>query len=405
VSLGAELPGFQFPVGARSAAGGGLTYEPVADEASWDRLATEWDDAAVRAQAFYLSHVWLRRWWATYGQGRLAAGAVREGGRIVALAPFRRLRRRFWGLPTRTVANLFNAHACRSDVALLEREAEALDLVLDALDREPWDVVLLREIPERSRFLRLLPAAARARGWAMHTRWSLDSPCIPITGDWEGFFANLPARFRKQLRNKRNRLLSSGAKVEIACVAGAEAIEAVVPEVMAVAGRSWSGERGTSIASPPHRGFYENVFRDFARRDQLRIWTLRVGGVLAAFEVHVVWGRTTAAVKACYDPAFAHLSVGSILEAQVTEQLFRSGEFDACDLLGKDDFHKTRWTENTERHVEVFLFNGRPLSRLLRSLEFGLRPSLSAVRKGSQRLLRAAFSRASPAERPPHPES
>ena len=395
MSFGAESFEHHLPAGAKRAAGDGLVYEPVVDEASWGRLAPAWDKAAVRAQAFYLSHVWLARWWATYGDGQLAAGAVRAGDRVVALAPLRRLRRRFWGMPARIVSNLFNAHACRSDVALLERDAEALDLVLDTLDREAWDVVFLREIPEHSRFLRLLPQAASTRGWAFHTRWSLDSPYIPIAGDWKAFFANRPARFRKQLRNKRNRLLASGAKVEIECVAGAERIEGVVPEVMAVAERSWSGERGSSIASPPHRRFYENVMRDFARQGRLRVWTLRVGGALAAFEVHVVWGRTTAAVKACYDPAFAALSVGSILEAHVTEQLFQSGEFDACDLLGKDDFNKTRWTEKTERHVEVFLFNRRPLSRLLRLLEFGLRPSLSAVRNRSKRLVQSTLSRAS----------
>jgi hypothetical protein len=396
VSLGASFG--RLPAADVEWAGGdGLVYEPVVDEASWDRLAPAWDEAAARTQAFYLSHDWLASWWAAYGHGRLAAGAVRAGDRLVALAPLRRLRRRFWGMPARVVSNLFNAHACRSDVALLERDSEALDLVLQALDGDPWDVVFLREIPEHSRFLKLLPEAAGARGWGFHSRWSLDSPCIPIAGDWNAFFANRPARFHKQLRNKQNRLRKSGVRVEIECVASADRIEGVMPQVMGVAERSWSGQRGSSIASPPNRGFYEDVIRRFARQGRLRVWTLRIGGALAAFEVHIVWGRTAAVLKACYDPAFTSLSVGSILEAHVTKELFQSGEFDACDLLGKDDFNKTRWTEMTVRHVEVFLFNGRPFSRLLRLLEFGLRPSLSAVRKGSRRLVQSARSRASKA--------
>jgi Acetyltransferase (GNAT) domain len=366
----------------------GLVYLAVHEEASWRSIAHAWDKAALEAEAFYLSHDWLCRWWATYGRGRLAVGAVRAADRLIALAPLRRARQRFWGIPARLVMNLFNPHTCRSDIALLERGREALELVLDAVDHDPWDVMFLQEIPERSTFLGLLPAACQARGWQLHTRPSLDSPYLVIEGEWEDFYKGLSSTFRKGLRGKRNRLRASGVTVEIQCARGEKAIAGVMPEVMGVAERSWSGERGSSISSPPNRPFYENVLRDFAMGDHLRVWTLRVDGALAAFEIHVVWGRTAAPLKACFDPSFGHLSVGSILEAHVTEEVFRSGEFDRYDLLGKADFYKTRWTDRVERHVEVFIFKDRPLSRILRWLEFGLRPRLGRLRRASQRLLR-----------------
>jgi CelD/BcsL family acetyltransferase involved in cellulose biosynthesis len=94
-----------------------------------------------------------------------------------------------------------------------------------------------------------------------------------------------------------------------------------------------------------------------------------------------------APLKGCYDPAFAELSVGSVLEAHALEAVFRGGEFDRYDLLGKDEFYKMRWTDLVERHVEVFVFNNRPLSRLLRVLEFALRPRLGAVKRGILGLL------------------
>jgi len=156
---------------------------------------------------------------------------------------------------------------------------------------------------------------------------------------------------------------------------------------MEVAERSWSGERGSSIASPPNRGFYESVFRAFADRDQLRVWTLRSGARLAAFEIHVAWSRTVAPLKSCYHPAYSELSVGSVLDAHALEATYRSGEFDRYDLLGKAEFHKTRWTDLVEPHVEVFVFNTRPRSRLLRELEFTLRPRLGAVKRRLTRQL------------------
>jgi CelD/BcsL family acetyltransferase involved in cellulose biosynthesis len=367
-------------------AGAVLAYEPVRDLPAWDSLSAAWQDAALRAGAFYLSHAFLRAWWDCYGTGRLDLGCVRSGERLVALAPLCRRRRRLMGLSARSVENLFNAHLCRSEIALLERDDEALRLVLDALDREPWDVFLLREVPERSRLLELLPEACRARGWALRTRHSLDSPYVSIAGDWESFLATRSKQFRKSVRQKRRRLVEAGS-ASFECARGPAAIEAVMPEVMQVAERSWTGERGSSIASPRNRAFYERFFREFARSDNLRIWTLRMGGKLAAFEAHVTWGRMAAPLKVAYDPEFAELSVGSVLDAYAMEAAFGGGEFDRYDLLGKDEPYKMRWTDLVERHVEVFVFNRRPASRLFRLLEFGLRPRLGAVKRAAVRML------------------
>ncbi len=371
-----------------AAAGAGLVYEPARDLPAWDRLAAQWDEAALQAGAFYLGHAWLRSWWEAYGTGRLDIGGVRSGRRLVALAPLRRGRRRLMGLPARSVENLFNAHTCRSGIALLERDEEALGMVLDAVDREPWDVLLLREVPEQSRLLELLPAACRARRWALHSVHSLDSPYIPITTDWESYLATRSRQFRKSIRSKQKRLLESGFPVTVECVRGTSAIMAVMPEVLQVSRRSWSGERGSSIASPRNAPFYERVVRELARTDHLRVWTLRLGGRLASFEIHVTWGRVAAPVKVAYDPEFTDLSVGSVLDAHALEAAFRGGEFDRYDLLGKAEPYKMRWTDLVERHVEVFVFNRRPRSRLLRLLEFGLRPHLGAARRGARRLLK-----------------
>ena len=84
-------------------AGAVLSYEPVRDPQSWDRLAAAWEEAAQRAGAFYLSHALLRAWWDSYGTGRLDLGCVRSGERLVALAPLCRRRRRLMGLSARSV--------------------------------------------------------------------------------------------------------------------------------------------------------------------------------------------------------------------------------------------------------------------------------------------------------------
>ena len=368
------------PAGASAWSG-----ETLRTESQWEDLREAWQELARQSQAFYLSYPWLRNWWDRYGQGNLNLGVVRRGQRVVALAPLRRRRLWRWGLPARAIENLFNAHACRSDFAVLEGAEEALGHLLDLLELEPWDVVRLREIPQESRLLEALPALCRRRGLSLRTREALFSPYIVVSGDWDSFLGGRGRRFRKQLRNKANRMRASGRQMEFGCLSTVSEIEAALPEVMEVALKSWSGERGSSIASPDNRGFYEGVIRGFAGSNQVRIWTLRLDGTLAAFEIHLQWERTVIPIKACYDPAFADLSPGSILEEHALKAIFGVGGYDVYDLLGSADPYKLQWTDRVRVHYEVFLFNRRPLSRLLEALEFGLRPRLGALKRRLQR--------------------
>jgi CelD/BcsL family acetyltransferase involved in cellulose biosynthesis len=359
--------------------------ELLEDTAAWERLAGAWNDAACRAHAFYLTHAWLSCWWRAYGRGALSSVAVWDGERLVALAPFRRSRALWWGVPVRRVENLFNPHATRSDVLLDGRAAGALGLVLDTLDRRPWDVIVLREIPARSPLLAELPALAAGRGHRLRVRHSLDSPYLSIRQTWEDYLATRSRQFRGNLRRNLRKLRDTGREWKVECLAAADGIERALPEVMDLALRSWSGRQGSSIASAPHRSFYEPVIRALGALGSVRLWTLRIGGRLAAFDLYATSGRGLALLKTSYDPALAHLSPGAVLHAQVMEAVFRGGEFDRYDFLGKDDPYKRRWSREVERHVEVFVFNRSARGRLLEALEFRLRPRLGAVKR---RLLR-----------------
>lgn len=361
--------------------GPGPSLEAISTPERWVRVASEWDALAREREAFYLAYPWLRTWWNHYGEGRLDLALVRHGLRTAAVAPLRRTQRMLWGVPARMVENLFNPHTCRSDVALADDTDGTLELILDHIDREPWDVVKLREIPEESIFSSRLPEACARRGWSLRTRHSLDSPYVVVEGSWEDYFGRRSRTFRKKLRAKHRKLDASGLEARYECLHSPADVDATLPEIMDLALESWSGERGSSIASPKHRGFYDPMIREMAARGLLRLWTLRLDGALAAFEVHLQWERQSVPLKACFHPRFAELSPGSLLEEHALEAIFRGGESDVYDLLGDAAFYKMRWTDRVRVHHEVFLFNRRPRSRLLEALEFRLRPHLGAVKR------------------------
>jgi CelD/BcsL family acetyltransferase involved in cellulose biosynthesis len=362
----------------------------VEESLAWEQEAELWHEVAWQAGAFYLSFAWLRPWWECYGNQNLSLSIVMRGSRPIALAPLTFSHCRWYGMPVNKVGNLFNPHACRSDVALLESKRECLSLILDALERNPWDVIFLREIPVRSAFLVHLSGLSEERGLRVHCRPSLDSPYVTIQGTWEEYLSTRPKKFREELRRKSKRLRASGMKARYDCLEGCADIEAVLPELMVLAERSWSGQKGTSIASGRNRGFYNAVILKLAARGCARVWTLRLDGALAAFRFQIPWARGLSTIKSCYDPRFEQLTPGSLLDRHVMQSLFETHEFGRYDLLGSDNFYKSRWTDDLERHVEVFVFNDRPVSRALEALEFHVRPRLGAVKRGLLRLTNGA---------------
>jgi len=359
--------------------------EVLRDAEAWDKHADAWDGAARAADAFYLGHAWLRAWWNAFGKGRLHLGILRQGDRVVGLAPWRRRAGLWLGLPVRLVESLFNADAVGSDVYLEEPRRRSAELLLDGLADEPWDVLRLRCTPADSLSIAALRDAAAGRGLASYGRPRQHWPYITVGEDWETFLAGRSRNFRRTLRHKRNRLAGEISEARYDCLAGPPDIEAALPEVMQVALRSWSGREGSSIASPGARRFYEPALRALARAGALRLWTLRLEGRLAAFEVHVPWQRRVAELKGAYDHEFARLSPGSLLEAHALEALFRDGSCEHVDLLGDAEDYKLNWTEQLDPRVDVFVFNRSRRARLLALAEFRWRPALGALKRRLRR--------------------
>ncbi|MGW6142230.1 GNAT family N-acetyltransferase [Streptomyces sp. NPDC055140] len=79
--------------------GGGLSVEVCTDSVRFGELGQEWEALyrSSRTATPFQSHAWLHSWWLSYGSGRgLCVVLVRDGGRLVAVAP---LMRRWRPLP------------------------------------------------------------------------------------------------------------------------------------------------------------------------------------------------------------------------------------------------------------------------------------------------------------------
>lgn len=274
---------------------------------------------------------WLLPWWRNlWGGGRACWLALRDGARLAGLAPLF-----VWGTETRCVSL---AGAGISDYLgfLIEPEHEAAgaSLVLDWLNRRAaaWDLCDFQELRHDSPLLAAVPTgAAEVETCAV-------CPVVRLPRSADEFFAGLRGHFRRNLFRARQRVANGGGAVE---AAGPEDFDELLSALFRLHAARWNalGQPGVLAAVEP---FHREAARAFLDCGMLRLYGLRMpaglAGVLYGFAGH---GSFYAYLDG-FDPAFAHLSPGTVLVGHAVACAIAEGlaEF---DFLRESETFKYGW--------------------------------------------------------------
>src|SRR5262245_19789918 len=147
------------------------TVERIEDASRFAALAAEWDALLARSAAggVFLTFEWLHAWWRHLGRGRLHLLAVRDQGRLTAVAPLALAPPRPGRLLPFRRLQFLGAGAAGSDyldvIADRDAEPEALRALADALGRDGFMLDLGRVAPGGARALSLVGRLGE-RGWS-----------------------------------------------------------------------------------------------------------------------------------------------------------------------------------------------------------------------------------------------
>lgn len=364
----------------------GLRVEVVSDYAALLELKPAWDDLVERAgvEHPFLSHEWTTTWWECFGAGKeLRVLLVRDGARLVGLAPLMRSDARMYGLRVRRLGTLYNPHVPRSDFVIArgaQGACRALWRELCGAERG-WDMLELCQLPSDSPALAELPALARADGFLTGVWRASDSPYLPVAGSWADYLGRLRAKHRSNLRNRLRRLGQLGeVKLEVVC--SADELARALEDGYGLEAAAWKGEAGTAIAARPElRLFYTRLAERMARGGRLRLHFLTLDGRRIAFGYSLLHRDRLYLLKPGYDPEYAHLSPSGLLLHKVLQDAFdrRLAEH---DFLGVDDAWKLEWTSAVRPHRWLCVFPRNATGALLRSLKFGIVPALRRLAPG-----------------------
>jgi hypothetical protein len=173
------------------------------------------------------------------------------------------------------------------------------------------------------------------------------------------FLPGHEARLSSKLKQNIRRCVKKLGGVELDRLT--EVSRAALDEGLRLEGAAWKDSEGTSIASSAElRHFYHALARLSARRGELSLYFLRAKGRRIAFLFALDDGVTLFALKTGYDPAFADVSPGQILFAEIAREAEHRGLIE-LDFMGKCDEWKRRWTERTHDHQTLVIY--RPTVR------------------------------------------
>lgn len=347
-------------------------------ESAWNRLA---QDAELDHP--FLEHLWTRTWWECFGQGtRMHLLLVKDGGDLVGIAPLMETSVRMFGITLRRLGFFYNAHVPRSGF-LISRKAQGVhSAIWNYLSNKPqWDLLQLCQLQAGSETMQSLSDLAAGSGYKTETWASSDCPYIPIRTTWDEYSAGLSAKHRANLRNRAKRLDSLGP-AETESISTQEGLEAAMADGLRLEAAAWKGDAGTAISCDPALAeFYSRLAHRSAQRGWLRLRFLRSRSERIAFDYSLCYKRRVFLLKHGYDPQYAPFSPSQLLLQSAIQGAFNDS-FDEYEILGDNTEWKQSWTDDTKRHLWLFVFSNTLQARYAHAAKFRIAPIVKrAVRR------------------------
>lgn len=318
----------------------------------------------------YMTHRWITTWFHQFGRdGELFVLRFLRDGKDVGIAPLRRSRIRWRGLPLRQIGFPLNGCSQQGDLIVPEDREQVFRAFARHLEEEAgsWDVVHLDGISDESGSLPALMAALEGSSVRATRPITWESLVLRIDGTWEEFLAGRPRWLRKNLRVGARRLERLG-QVTRRCYTLPEEMDQAFSVLLDLEPRSWKYRAGEAISlEKGYVEFFRESARVFAPQGAFQVRTIEIDGQAIAGNLVVLHNGTVHGIKTWYDERFAEASPGRAVFHYMAQDLWDSGVRE-IHLDRRTAFYE-QWTSETRSYHTVSLYNRRLYSRLLRWLK------------------------------------
>ena len=175
-----------------------------------------------------------------------------------------------------------------------------------------------------------------------------------LDGDFEAYLAGFSSKSRSTLKRKVRKLAERcGGAIDLRCYRRASEVEEFYRFARAVSARSYQ-ERLLGAGLPEGEEALA-AMRALAARDSMRGWILFVDGRPASYLYAPADGATLIYAHLGYDPDFADLSPGTVLQYEAMRRLMEERRFRLFDFTEGEGQHKTLFSTGDVECIDLLL--------------------------------------------------
>ena len=309
----------------------------------------EWEELERldERSSYYASHRFVSTWWDAYANDPdvdLHVVTVRDGGRLVGVAPLTVRRERRGGKPVRAVR-----FAGQGDyLDFLISPDVAADAVCKQVFRHldenvEWDLLALTNVPAPSPLAGYLLRSPHNQSFTLH----VENPYLDLRS-YDGFDAFAAQMMPAKTRKYRNKLLRE-QDVRFAVIrANDQDIFNRIAELHRQEQRhlrELGREERRSLFDDPARS--RHIHDIFTRTDDVRTFAyLGTDDELVGYRTCFQDRRRLLSWNSAYRPDFEQYRIGKVLQHDILEHLYAEGEIDIFDFGAGRYPWKFEWTND-----------------------------------------------------------
>lgn len=372
-----------------------LHVEVLTDSAGLEALALEWEELHTRLtpRIPFTSPLWNILWWRHFQQrclwirDELYVHVVRHGKRLIAVAPMILTHRPNWGPLRLRELQFFGADSNITEIRGLVCEPEHQEAVIEALSNhlhshpKEWHWIFWNGIRNREGAPETLSSAISI---GRHQR--VVDYYLPLPTSWEELKSGFSRNVKEAIRKCYNSLQRANHTFTFRVVRAPEDVPAAI-EILFQLHKARADAINVkahpdAFATSMSRNFLEDFAVRAARRDQVRIFQLEIGGNIVATRLGFAFGDELYLHYSGSQPEWGKFSVMTTLVVESFKWAIDNG-MRGVNLSTGTDSSKTRW-----RPLEIEFFGGVQRSPTLAARFFsrlnddGVRTALRASRLG-----------------------
>jgi CelD/BcsL family acetyltransferase involved in cellulose biosynthesis len=292
----------------------------------------------------FLRYDYLKNWWRTRGGGEWSEDAqlvivtASENGRLLGIAPC------FVAEHEGKKALLFLGTIEISDYLDFMVKPQHLVKFTEGFlgyarttlaPQYGIEVVDLYNIVDQSPTVRALKNGALSLGMDCEITPLVQSPYIPLSGDWEGYLNSLDKKQRHEIRRKMRRLTEAEVKSEWYIAEDAEKIDSEIQEFLRL--MAFDDEK-KNFLTPAMKDQMASSMREAFDSGSLQLAFITIGEEKAAAYLNFDFLNRIWVYNSGIDPRFSEFSPGWVLLSHLLKWANENNRFEFDFMRGNEDY-------------------------------------------------------------------